>query len=83
MSRIQEWLEGLDFQSEDLLRITASQGIKAQGLHDLFMMQTGTRISGFRFAQELILCLRHPKCPFSGKIKTEHGFVYMRKPKDN
>ena len=79
-SRMLEWLLSLDLRSEDVLRITVRQGIKAQGLHELYFVQTGERTSPFRFAEEMLLCMRHPKSPLGSKMKTEFGAVYIVKP---
>lgn len=73
------WLETLDLDCEAVRNITTRHGVRARGLHTLFMVQTGIEISAHRFAVEMDrFCLR-PDTPFSDKIKTEIGALYRTK----
>lgn len=71
-----EWLQGLDLQSEALLRITRPPGVQAQGLHNLYLAQRGTDISPIRFAEAMRRCFLDPDVPFGGKLKTDAGTFY-------
>lgn len=73
------WVTDLDLQSEAVRNITTRYGVRAQGLRDLFMAQTGIEISAQKFAKEMERCCMRPEMPFSDKIKIETGAVYRLK----
>lgn len=73
------WVVDLDLQSEAVRNITTRYGIRAQGLRDLFMAQTGIEISAQKFAKDMERCCMRPELPFSDKIKIETGAVYRLK----
>lgn len=75
------WVTDLDLQSEAVRNITTRYGVRAQGLRDLFMAQTGIEISAQKFAKEMERCCMRPEMPFSDKIKIETGAVYRLKPR--
>lgn len=70
------WLKTLDLQSEAVLRITTRQGVRAQGLHDLYVAQTKTSVSPRRFADEMQRYLLLPDGPFADKVRSESGVSY-------
>jgi hypothetical protein len=73
------WLLSLDLQSEAIRNLTTRKGLRAQALHALFVVQTGTEMSAQRFADEMSrYCLR-TDTPFGDKIKTEAGALYRLK----
>lgn len=73
------WVTDLDLRSEAVRNITTRYGVRAQGLRDLFMAQTGIEISAQKFAKEMERCCMRPEMPFSDKIKIETGAVYRLK----
>jgi hypothetical protein len=73
------WVTDLDLESEAVRNITTRHGVRAQGLRDLFMTQTGVEISAQKFAKDMERCCMRPEMPFSDKIKIETGAVYRRK----
>lgn len=73
------WVTDLDLESEGVRNITTRHGVRAQGLRDLFMAQTGIEISAQKFAKEMERCCMRLEMPFSDKIKIETGAVYRLK----
>lgn len=73
------WVTDLDLESEAVRNITTRLGVRAQGLRDLFMAQTGIEISAQKFAKDMERCCMRPEMPFSDKIKIETGAVYRLK----
>lgn len=73
------WVTDLDLESEAVRNIRTRHGVRAQGLRDLFMAQTGIEISAQKFAKEMERCCIRPEMPFSDKIKIETGAVYRLK----
>jgi hypothetical protein len=76
---ILEWVRGLDLESEPVRNLTTKRGLRAQGLHTLFMAQTGSDISPKRFSDEMNRCALRPDTPFGDKIKIETGWLYRLK----
>ncbi|UGA43017.1 virulence-associated E family protein [Bradyrhizobium quebecense] len=74
-----EWVRGLDLDSEPVRNLTTKRGIRAQGLHALFMAQTGIDLSPKRFSDEMNRCALRPDTPFADKIKIETGWLYRPK----
>lgn len=70
------WLNNLNLQSEEVLRITTRHGIRAQGLHNLYVVKTDANISQPRFAEEMQRYLLRPDARFADKIKVESGILY-------
>lgn len=80
-SPLLRWLKTLDLQSEAVLRITTRYGVRAQGLHDLYVAQTNTSVSPKRFADEMQRYLLLPDGQFADKVRTESGVLYRPRPK--
>ncbi|EAQ37527.1 hypothetical protein NB311A_04429 [Nitrobacter sp. Nb-311A] len=79
-----DWVRELDFESEPVRNLTTKRGLRAQALHALFMVQTGTEISAKCFADEMHRVSLQPDTPFADKIKTETGALYrLKRPQDD
>lgn len=70
------WLRGLDIHSEPVKAITTRAGVRADALHELFMSQTGSRVSKRKFADDMTVALSDGGVPFDGKHKTQNGHFY-------
>lgn len=73
------WLRNLDVNSEPVKAITTRAGVRADGLHELFMVQTGSQVSKRKFADDMTAALSEPDVPFDGKHKTQNGHFYRIK----
>jgi hypothetical protein len=78
---LKTWLLGLNLTSEAARRITTRDGLRAQGLHELFCVETGSTVSLSRFGLELKRHVADPAVPLAPKIKTERGWFYPPKPR--
>lgn len=74
-----DWVADLDLGSEPVRNITMRHGVRAQGLRELFIAQTGIEISAQKFAKEMERCCLRPEMPFGDKIKIETGSIYRLK----
>lgn len=72
------WLRKLDLGSQEVRAITTRHGIRADGLHELYL-RTGVSISRQKFAEEMVLHFSDPATPFGSKKKIELGAVYCLK----
>lgn len=72
------WLRKLDLGSREVRAITVRQGIRADGLHELYL-RTGVSISRQKFAEEMVHHFSDAAAPFGGKKKIELGAVYSLK----
>jgi hypothetical protein len=73
------WVRNLDIRLEPVKAITTRAGVRADGLHELFMVQTGNRVSKRKFAEDMTMALSDPGVPFDGKHKTQNGQFYRFK----
>jgi hypothetical protein len=80
MPKVHKWVTNLNMQSEELRRITVRNGVRAEGLRDLYVAQTGDQISNQKFSDEMLTCTSLEHMPFSGKHRKEVGAVYTLRP---
>ena len=59
VSALLRWLRTLDLDSRDMLAITTRWGVRADGLHELYL-QTGASLSRQKFAEEMLRHLSDP-----------------------
>jgi hypothetical protein len=78
---LKAWLLGLDPGSEAVRRVTTREGVRAQGLHELFCVETGSTISLTRFGLEMKRHVADPAVPLAPKITTERGKFYPVRPR--
>jgi len=71
-------LRTLDLDSREMLAITTRWGVRADGLHELYL-QTGASLSRQKFAEEMLRHFGDPSTPFMAKRKVEVGVVYCLK----
>lgn len=78
--RLLRWLRELDVDSHAVRAITVRAGVRAEGLHALYM-RGGTTISRQKFAEEMSMYFSDAQAPFGEKKKVEAGAVYCLKPR--
>ena len=76
-----QWLRTLDLNSEAIRRISVREGIRAQGLYELFCVETGASTSLSRFGIDMRRLGTHPDMPFGPKLKLLQGYIYPVKRK--
>jgi hypothetical protein len=79
-SDLEAWLTGLDVGSEEIVRITTKDGVKAKALWELFRQETDSRISLTKFGLEMARHANDPKLPFGPKVPMMDGTFYPLKP---
>jgi hypothetical protein len=80
MPKVHKWLLNLDMLSEEVRRIRVRDGVRAEALRDLYVAQTGDRISNQKFSDEMLTCTTLDNMPFSGKQRKEVGALYIFRP---
>lgn len=78
ISALLRWLRELDLGCREVRAITTRWGVRADGLHELYL-QTGVSISRQKFAEEMLWHFSDPSTPFGAKRKVEIGAVYCVK----
>lgn len=76
---LRSWLIRLDVQSEDVRRIQTRLGIRAKGLWELFVAQTGSAMSMTSFGVEMNRHASDPLVPFGPKKPGAEGNFYPLK----
>lgn len=77
---VHKWILGLDLSSEEVRRISVRGAVRAEALRDLYVSQTGDRISNQKFSDEMLTSTKDGRMPFSGKQRKEVGSLYILRP---
>src|SRR5215204_2320803 len=76
LSPFEDWLVNLDIASDDIRAISNQHGTKARALYDLFLAQTGSKMSLTRFGTEMKRMADLGRGPFAPKDSRHDSGVH-------